>query len=151
EVPLVAPSRMYDGMKRLQIQHLRWAGLTVERAAALAEVSSRTVERVSSEESIEDPMAHDRQASGRVGRPSKVAEHEEVVRAWLTAEPDLPSGAVLERLREDGYRGGKSAVYELVRKLRPPKAPDGVVRFEAVPGEFCQHDFGQLRVKYEDG
>lgn len=41
--------------------------------------------------------------------------------------------------------------YELVRKLRPPKRADGVVRFEAVPGEFCQHDFGQHLVRYEDG
>ena len=138
-------------MKRLQIQQLRGAGVSVERTAKETGVSPRTVERVSSEEQIEDPDEHDARASARTGRPSKVARHTEQVTAWLTAEPGLASGAVLERLRDEGYEGGKSAVYELVRKLRPPKAPDGVARFEAVPGEFCQHDFGQCVVRYEDG
>lgn len=138
-------------MKRLQIQHLRSAGLSVERTAAASGVSPRTVERVSSEEGIEDPAEHDEAASSRMGRPSKVAAYSDRVREWLEAEPALTGIAVLERLRSEGYEGGKSAVYELVRKLRPAKPADGVVRFEAVPGEFCQHDFGQHVVRYEDG
>jgi len=32
-----------------------------------------------------------------------------------------------------------------------PGLPDGAVRFEAAPGESCQHDFGQHLVRYEDG
>lgn len=138
-------------MKRLQIQHLRSAGLSVERAASASGVSARTVERVSSEEAIEDPGEHDAKARARMGRPSKLSRYEGQVKAWLTREPELSGIAVLERLREEGYQGGKSAVYELVRKLRPAKAPDAVARFEAVAGEFCQHDFGQHLVRYEDG
>jgi hypothetical protein len=26
-----------------------------------------------------------------------------------------------------------------------------VVRFEGLPGEFSQHDFGEVRVRYHDG
>jgi transposase len=38
----------------------------------------------------------------------------------------------------------------LVRRLRPTSlAP--LVRFEGVPGEFSQHDFGQVDVRYHDG
>lgn len=138
-------------MKRLQIQHLRAAGVSVERTAEASEVSSRTVERVSSEEKIEDPGEHAARAKARMGRPSKARCYEDQVRAWLLAEPDLAGIAVLERLRLEGYQGGKSAVYELVRELRPPKAPDGVARFEAVAGEFSQHDFGQHLMRYRDG
>jgi IstB-like ATP binding protein len=56
----------------------------------------------------------------------------------------LPGLEVMRRLREEHhYRGGKSAVYELVRSLRPTtRAP--LVRFEGVLGEFSQHDFGQV-------
>lgn len=123
----------------------------MERAASASGVSPRTVERVSSEERIEDPGERDAQARSRMGRPSKVAEYAGQVKDWLTCEPELAGIAVLERLRQEGYRGGKSAVYELVRKLRPAKAAGGVARFEAVPGEFCQHDFGQHQVRYDDG
>lgn len=138
-------------MKRLQIQHLREAGLSVERTAAASGVSPRTVERVSSEDPISDPKACDESARRRVGRPSPVARFEEQVRAWLKADPGMTSVAILERLRGQGYEGGKSAVYQLARRLRPPKRKDGIVRFEAVPGEFAQHDFGQLVVRYADG
>lgn len=138
-------------MKRLQIQQLRAAGLSVDRTAKASGVSPRTVERVSSEEEIEAPFDHDEAARGRLGRPSKVVQYEHEVRAWLLAEPELAGIAVLERLRHEGYRGGKSAVYELVRKARPPRVSDGVARFEAVAGEFCQHDFGQHVVRYQDG
>src|SRR6185503_13212463 len=54
------------------------------------------------------------------------------------------------RAREAGYQGGKSALYELIRRLRAPAiAP--MVRFEGVPGEFSQHDFGHVDVRYTSG
>jgi transposase len=57
---------------------------------------------------------------------------------------------LLRRAHEAGYRGGKSSLYELIRRLRPtPAVP--VVRFEGVAGEFSQHDFGQGDVRYVDG
>lgn len=138
-------------MKRLQIQYLRSAGLPVDRTAQQCGVSPRTVERVSSEEKIDDPGQHDADTRCRMGRPSKLAAFEPLVRRWLEAEPGLATIAIVERLRSEGFRGGKSAVYALVKRLRPRKAPDGVARFEGVPGEFCQHDFGQHVVRYLDG
>jgi len=57
---------------------------------------------------------------------------------------------LLRRAREAGYQGGKSALYELIRRLRAPAiAP--MVRFEGVPGEFSQHDFGHVDVRYTSG
>lgn len=138
-------------MKRLQIHQLREAGVSTARTAEASEVSSRTVERVSSEKRVREPGEHDARARARMGRPSALAAHAGRVKDWLEAEPELSTIAIVERLRLERYRGGKSAVYELVRKLRPAKSRDGVVRFEAVPGEFCQHDFGQHLVRYQDG
>ena len=37
---------------------------------------------------------------------------------WLRVEPELSSADILRRLRLAGYRGGKSALYELVKRLR---------------------------------
>ena len=53
-----------------------------------------------------------------VGRPSTVAEFAPQIGDWLRAEPILSGAEVLRRVRLVGYRGGKSALYELVRRLR---------------------------------
>ena len=57
---------------------------------------------------------------------------------------------VLRRSREWGYEGGRSALFELVRKLRPAKTTEPMVRFEGLPGEFAQFDFGEGRVRFAD-
>lgn len=53
-----------------------------------------------------------------VGRPSTVAEFAPQIGEWLRAESMLSGAEVLRRVRLVGYRGGKSALYELVRRLR---------------------------------
>lgn len=53
-----------------------------------------------------------------VGRPSTVAEFAPRISEWLSAEPTLSGAEVLRRVRSAGYHGGKSALYELVRRLR---------------------------------
>src|SRR5205814_8109250 len=54
------------------------------------------------------------------------------------------------RLGGEGYSGGETALSELVRELRP-RPSTSLVRFEGVAGEFSQHDFGQVEVRYLDG
>ena len=86
----------------------------------------------------------------RVGRPALTAAWADQVVGWLTEDRALPGMEILRRAHEAGYAGGKSALYALIRRLRPtPTVP--VVRFEGVPGEFSQHDFGQADVRYGDG
>lgn len=138
-------------MKRLEIQTLRGAGMLVEDVAAYSGVSPRSVQRVANEEPITDPVAVDDAASRKVGRPSKVLPYERKIETWLLEDAKIPSNHVLERLREDGYDGSKTAVYDAVHRLRPLTPPEGVSRFEGLPGEFSQHDFGQVWVRYRDG
>jgi transposase len=142
---------MYDAMKRLEIQHLRAAGVGVERTALHLGVSPRTVERVSAEEPIQDPGAAEVRRRAAMGRPSKVEPYRARIEGWLAVEPELSGIAVLQRLRDEGYAGGKSAVYTALVELRAHVPAEGVVRFEAVAGEFSQHDFGECRVRYQDG
>ena len=68
----------------------------------------------------------------------------------LREKPELLSVEVLRRARLKGYEGAKSALYGLVRLVRPvPVRP--LVRFEGLPGEFTQHDFGEVDVRFLDG
>ena len=52
------------------------------------------------------------------GRPSTVAAYAPQITRWLREYPDLSGADILRRVRLAGYRGGKSALYELVRRLR---------------------------------
>jgi hypothetical protein len=52
------------------------------------------------------------------GRPSTVAPYAPEVARWLREDPNLPGVEILRRVRLAGYRGGKSALYELVKRLR---------------------------------
>jgi hypothetical protein len=54
----------------------------------------------------------------RPGRPSTMELYAPQVAQWLREDPDLPGVEILRRARLAGYRGGKSALYELVRRLR---------------------------------
>ena len=54
----------------------------------------------------------------RVGPRSKLVLHAHYIEQWLRENPELPTVEILSRVRLGGYHGGKSALYELVRRLR---------------------------------
>jgi transposase len=85
-----------------------------------------------------------------IGRPSKAEAFRALVTSILAEEPGVLSLEILRRARLEGYAGGKSALYALIAALRPkPVRP--IVRFEGLPGEFSQHDFGHVDVRFMDG
>ncbi len=141
---------MIGAMARHRVQVLRAAGMTLQQIVAETGVSQRSVQRIERERAIEEPGDLLQACERGVGRPSVAEPWRERVAAVLAAEPALPTVEILHRLREERYGGGKTALYELVRELRPkPSTP--LVRFEGVAGEFSQHDFGQVEVRYLDG
>lgn len=138
------------------VQQLRKADVPVDKVSELTGVSERSIRRIVQEPEVTSSEGKPSGKGQGVGRPSDVLKYESQVREWLTEERDpvdgpMKSREVLARLRQAGYTGGKTAVYELVKRLRPPKQKVPLVRFEGLPGEFSQHDFGQRRVQYADG
>ncbi|MBU0719094.1 MAG: IS21 family transposase [Planctomycetes bacterium] len=138
-------------LDRVRIWTLRQAGHTLEEIAASVGVGKSSVQRILKEPPITSPESVPTPRSRGIGRPSRVGGLRVDVERVLEAEPALPTVEILSRMRSLGYTGGKSAVYELVRSLRPRKQQGPVVRFEGVPGEFSQHDFGSVTVAYGDG
>src|SRR5262245_24420947 len=135
---------------RHEIQVLLRAGHAPADTARRAGVSVKTVQRVAEEDAVtevDDAAAH---RERRIGRPSKAAPFAEQVGTWLAEKPELPTQELLRRAKEAGYTGHKSAFYALVAGARPPRGAP-VVRFEGLPGEFSQHDFGQVDVRFVDG
>ena len=137
-------------MARHRVQVLRAGGKTLRRIASETGIPLRSVKRIVREPAIEEPGDVASALERGVGRPSVVEEYRERIAAVLAAEPKLPTVEVLHRMRGLGYAGAKTALYEAVRGVRPrPVVP--LVRFEGVAGEFSQHDFGQVDVRYLDG
>lgn len=139
---------VYDAMKRHEVQVLRKAGFTRDEIAQRAGVSRRSVSHILNEPRVEELARNAAMTDGKVGRPSIALPFTPHLQELFKTEPDLPTVEVLRRMRLKGYTGGKTALYQIVATLRPRAIPAPVVRFEGVPGEFSQHDFGHVRVKY---
>jgi transposase len=141
---------MIDMIKRHEIQVLRRAEHTQADVARRAGVSARSVARVEAEDLVTCFDTEAERQRRRVGRPSKAELFRPFVITELAKEPDCMALELLRRAKLNGYQGGKSALYALVKELRPHK-PRPIVRFEGLPGEFSQHDFGQVDVRFVDG
>jgi transposase len=141
---------MLGMLKRHEIEILLKAGHSKAEAARLAGISLRSVNRIA----VEAPVVHVDDAvereKRRIGRPSIVEDFRELVVKILQEKPDLPTLEILRLVREAGYRGGKTALYALVASVRP-KESKPLIRFEGLPGEFSQHDFGEVDVAFLDG
>jgi transposase len=141
---------MIPMLTRHAIQVLRSAGHTEKEIAELTGVSEREVRRIEAEPAVTETGDAGQAKKRGVGRPSKVVDFERQIQALLEEEPTIRTVEVLRRLRGDGYDGGKSAVYELVRSLRPADTRL-MMRFEGLPGEFSQHDFGEVKIAFLNG
>ena len=141
---------MIDMLKRHEVQVLRRAGHTWKEIAGISGVSVRTVRRVAAEVAVTTVDNDAECARRQIGRPSKADAYRDVVMQALTEDATLRSVELLHRARQAGYTGGKSALYALVQTLRPHRVAP-LVRFDGLPGEFSQHDFGEVWVTYQDG
>jgi transposase len=138
---------------RLHVIYYREAGLSPQRIEDLTGVPPRSQRRVLKEEIPFGMSEKQFRQQRQVGRPPALSEElRRQVDALLGEDPVMKGVEVLRRLTSEcGYTAGKNPVYEYVRLTRPPKQTLPVVRFEGVAGEFCQHDFGKLRLVYSDG
>ena len=147
--------RMLTLLKRHEVQTLLAAGHDQIEVAVIAGVSVRSVRRIAAEPAVEHVDDSQERVQRRIGRPSKVEPFRALVQELVEQVDEethapLKSVEILRRARLDGYRGGKSALYELIAELRP-HATRLMMRFEGLPGEFSQHDFGEVRITYLDG
>ena len=141
---------MLNALKRYEIQLLVAVGHTQAEVARFAGVDERTVRRVLREPPVMITASMMEDSCRTVGRPSIVEPYRALVQELVKKDPDLLSVEVLRRAKVAGYRGGKTALYELIASVRPVTT-EVEMRFEGLPGEFSQHDFGQIDVRYDDG
>ncbi|MDP6736428.1 MAG: IS21 family transposase [Nitrospinaceae bacterium] len=128
-------------MERSDIKRLKKRGLTNCAIADLVGHDRETVSRVLLEPTDQAPASRSRR--------SQVDVFTAQIRDWLCA--GLPVRRMLELAMTypvHPYGGGKSAFYERVRKIRTEfdlQKADVPIRFEGLPGEFLQVDWGEVR------
>jgi len=137
-------------LKRHEVEILLKAGHRKTEVARLAGVSLCSVKRIAQENPVVHVDEKAERTKRQIGRPSTVATFRNQIVQILQQEPDLASLEILRRMRGAGYKGGKTVLYELVASLRP-KSAKPMVRFEGLPGEFSQHDFGEVVVQFLNG
>jgi transposase len=148
-------------MTRLAIHHqAALARGHAEIAAAISQqqlmepVSVRSVRRI-----LNEPVPGLAELNGvsitqRPGRPSVAEAFRHQVATLLEEEPQLSTAEIFRRAREFWcYSGAKSAFYVLVKSVRKPlgEGVEPIVRFEGLPGEYAQFDFGERWVTYISG
>jgi transposase len=130
-------------MERSTIHVLAKRGKSIREIAAALQYSPTTVVRVLHESVTVSPA--------RRRRRSLVDPYQEQIRTWVAS--GLPAVRMLELARADGeqpYGGSRSQFGAMVHRLRQEVAQAAAaaavpVRFEGLPGEYLQVDWGELR------
>jgi len=132
---------MLQFMERSTIYYLKQKGWTKVQIAEFTGHHRDTIARVLREEVDKQPKKRNR-SSAVVVFDAQIAE-------WL--DKNLLVSRMLELARADGehpYTGGDTAFYDYIRKVRRARKQtprDVAVRFEGVPGEYLQIDWGEVR------
>jgi transposase len=76
---------------------------------------------------------------------TKLEAYKPIIEARLTTYPELSCVRLLDEIRAAGYAGGYSQLKAYVRRVRPQRAPEPVIRFETPAGRQAQVDFARFR------
>lgn len=122
--------------------------MTVKEVAAHFGVSERTIQRIRQEARVTEASDTKLRQERGVGRPSEVTRHHDAVAALVRDNPDAPALEILRQMRLAGHKISERTFYRVHNAVKELEAKEMVVRFEGVPGEFAQFDFGELDVRF---
>jgi transposase len=126
------------------IHDLKKQGLSNTAIARQLGISRRTVTR-QLRQGLDAPVY-----GPRPPKPRLVGVFEPYLRDRVTAWPDLSAKRLLREIKEQGYRGGYSAVTAYLREVRPPSVQLYERRYETPPGRQAQVDFAYFEVTFTD-
>jgi len=134
---------MLRGGKVKTMFEMRGEGRSIREIARELGISRNTVRKYLRHPEI--PRARARQP-----RPSKLQPFEDYIRAQVAEDKDH-CVVLLRELRAMGYTGGYTILKDFVKPLRRRRQNNRTMRFETLPGEYAQVDWGLFRYTLPDG
>jgi transposase len=128
----------------VMIHDLKKQGLSNTSIARQLGISRRTVTR-RLQQGLEAPAY-----GPRPQKPRLIEAFEAYLRDRVMAWPDLSAKRLFREIKEQGYRGGYSAVTACLREVRPPSVQLYERRYETPPGHQAQVDFAYFEVAFTD-
>ena len=132
---------MLDFMERSAIKLLKKKGNTDTEIARVLGRDRKTVRKALQEPAEKELL--------QPKRGSLVDPYEDKIFQWM--QEGIPVTVMLERVRKDlqnPYEGGDSIFYQRVQQIRQEKKmakQKAIWRFEGLPGEYLQVDWGERR------
>ncbi|WP_269112629.1 ATP-binding protein [Burkholderia cepacia] len=128
----------------MTILELHRQGLSISAIAARLSMDRKTVRKY-----IRNGVQAPRYGP-RAPRPCVVDPFVHYVTERVREFPDLSVERLLREIRVMGYTGGRTALGDLVREVRPPRQRGFEVRFETPAGHQAQVDFAHFNVEFDD-
>jgi len=118
----------------ISLHEMRAMGKSIRQIAREAGLSRNTVRKYLRAEGL--PERKERPKRGSKLDPFKPTLDQ------LMADGVYNTEVLWERIREQGYKGGKTLVKDYVKPHRPPRMAPAVQRYETKPGDPAQVDWG---------
>ena len=134
--------RVIDLRELMMILELHRQGLSVSAIAERTGLDRKTVRKYIRRGLVAP------QYKPRVARRTVIDPYRDYLRERLLAWPQLTGARLLREIRDMGYAGGKTALGDFLRSVRPAAAPVFEVRFETPAGQQAQVDFAEFRVRF---
>jgi len=128
----------------IMILELHRQGLTVSEIARQAGLDRKTVRKYI-DAGVQVPRY-----GPRAPRPRVIDRFTDYVTQRVQQYPGLSIERLLREIRDMGYPGGRTALGDLVRLVRPRQARHFEVRFETPAGRQAQVDFAHFETVFED-
>lgn len=127
---------MIDKRTVFEIHRLKNMGFSIREIAGTLKLDRGTVSKY-----IVQP---DTVSSRRPGRPSKIDPYRGIIKRMVDQHPGIKAPVVLREIQEKGFDGEITIVRDLLRHLRDASEKQAFIRFESMPGQQMQIDWGHF-------
>jgi len=136
--------RMYGEYEWRQVKRLRKKGCRYTEIGRELNINRKTVKKLSL-------MRNPPRRGKRREKGSKLDKFKIYIDLWLKDKVTLRATIIQARIEKLGWEGSYSTVKRYVREKKDKFSREATVRFETLPGEQAQVDFGEVKVRYLDG
>ncbi len=125
-------------------------GHSIRYLARHYQMGRNTIRQILRKNQTQRDMGHDPLKAKPTPRKSKLDPYHEQMSSLLKQFPDITGIRVYEELQKTGYEGGKTILFDYLRKIRPQPKKELVIRFETEPGQQGQMDWSPYTIPFKN-